>query len=215
MNIALEPVLPLILADRFNLSKTQIGVIFLAISIPSFVSPVAGWFSDKHGAKWMSGIAIGTCAVLVVVLGIPGVPLWAMIVFLVGIGATCATYITPVLGEISAVVRVTGDGDGFARAFALFNMTFSLGMVAGPLLGTVIYQETSFLWTCVLIGVVTILIVPMVFFYMGGKKQKMQDQAQYERDMDEQNEVLNRIKEEQSLQQVPPQKQEFDSTSSL
>ena len=208
----MEPVLPLVLADRFNLSKTQIGVIFLAISIPSFVSPIAGWFSDKHGAKWMSGIAIAVCGVLVIVLGIPGIPLWAMIVFLVGIGATCATYITPVLSEISAVVRVTGDGDGFARAFALFNMTFSLGMVAGPLLGTVIYQETSLLWTCVLIGVVTFLLLPMVFLFMGGKKQKMKDQARYEQDLDEQNEVLNRIKEEQSLQQGQPQKQELDST---
>ncbi|KAG0041866.1 hypothetical protein BGZ83_001205 [Gryganskiella cystojenkinii] len=210
---ALEPVLPLVLADRFNLSKTQIGVIFLAISIPSFVSPIAGWFSDKHGAKWMSAIAIGTCGVLVIVLGIPGVPLWAMILFLVGIGATCATYITPVLGEISAVVRVTGDGDGFARAFALFNMTFSLGMVAGPLLGTVIYQETSFLWTCVLIGIVTILILPLVFMFMGGKTQKLKDQAQYEKDMDEQNDVLDRIKNEQQqqhLQQNEEQQQSFE-----
>lgn len=163
---------------------------------------------------WMSGIAIAVCAVLVVVLGIPGVPLWAMIVFLVGIGATCATYITPVLGEISAVVRVTGDGDGFARAFALFNMTFSLGMVAGPLLGTVIYQETSLLWTCVLIGVVTVLLLPMVFLYMGGKKQKMKDQAQYERDMDEQNQVLNRIREDeqQSQQQQQKEQETLDST---
>ncbi|KAF8977665.1 hypothetical protein BGZ46_007217 [Entomortierella lignicola] len=213
---ALEPVLPLYLADRFQLSKTKIGVTFLAISIPTFVSPIAGWFSDKHGAKIMSGVAIAICAILVVVIGIPGLPLWAIILFLVGIGATCAIYITPVLGEISAVVRVTGDGDGFARAFALFNMCFSLGMVAGPLLGSVIYQETSFLWTCVLIGAVTLLVLPLVFMYMGGKAQKERDQAQYEKDMHEQNLILNRIQEQdrqvQQFQQPMEEQQQADKS---
>ncbi|KAG0203473.1 hypothetical protein BGX28_004259 [Mortierella sp. GBA30] len=191
-----EPVLPLYLNDRFDLSKTQIGVIFLAISIPTFISPVAGWFSDKHGAKIMCTTAIMFCIIFVVVLGLPGMPLWAIILFLIGIGATCAIYITPVLGEISAVVRVTGDGDGFARAFALFNMCFSLGMVAGPLLGSLIFQETSMVWTCVLIGAVTIVMVPLVFMYMGGKAQKKIDQAQYEKDMQEQDLMLSRIQEE-------------------
>ncbi|KAI8600569.1 major facilitator superfamily domain-containing protein [Dissophora ornata] len=198
---ALEPVLPLYLADRFNLSKTQIGVTFLSISIPSIVAPIAGWFSDKHGAKIMSGTAIALCGIFVVVLGIPGIPLWAMILFLVGTGATCTIYITPVLGEISAVVRVTGEGDGFARAFALFNMCFSLGMVAGPLLGSLIYQETSMLWTCVLIGLVTVMMLPLVFLYMGGKAQKLLDQEQYEKDMQEESEVLGQIQAQSRQQQ--------------
>ncbi|KAF9175857.1 hypothetical protein BGX20_009977 [Mortierella sp. AD010] len=204
---ALEPVLPLYLESRFGLTKTQIGVTFLATSIPTFVSPIAGWFSDKHGAKIMSGVAIAVCAVISIVIGIPGLPLWAIILFLVGIGATCAIYITPVLGELSAVVRVTGDGDGFARAFALFNMCFSLGMVAGPLLGSAIYQETSFLWTCVLIGSVTFLMLPLVFMYMGGKAQKQRDQEQYEKDMYEQNMVLNQIQEQNKQLQQQQQHQ--------
>ncbi|KAF9426289.1 hypothetical protein BGZ76_002824 [Entomortierella beljakovae] len=195
---ALEPVLPLYLEREFSLTKTEIGVVFLAISIPTFVSPVAGWFSDKNGAKIMSGVAIAACAVFSVVVGIPGLPLWAIILFLVAIGATCAIYITPVLAEISAVVRITGDGDGFARAFALFNVCFSLGMVIGPLLGSLIYQETSMLWTCVLIGAVTLSVLPMVFLYMGGKTQKLLDQAQYEKDMRDQDDVLKEIKQNQN-----------------
>ncbi|KAF9958545.1 hypothetical protein BGZ72_000214 [Mortierella alpina] len=209
---ALEPVLPLYLFDRFQLSTTQIGVIFLAISLPTFVSPVAGWFSDKHGAKIMCATAIVFCIIFVVVLGIPGLPLWTVILALVGIGATCAIYITPVLGEISAVVRVTGDGDGFARAFALFNMCFSLGMTAGPLLGSLIFQETSMLWTCVLIAAVTVVIVPLVLLYMGGKAQKVKDQAQYEQDMLEQDLMLSRIQEENRRKQQLLQQQEIPSS---
>ncbi|KAF9190178.1 hypothetical protein BGZ51_008881 [Haplosporangium sp. Z 767] len=193
---AIEPVLPLYLEKRFNLTKTQIGLTFLAISIPTFVSPIAGWFSDRHGAKIMSAVSLFLCAIFVIVLGLPNMPLWAMILLLVGIGGTCAIYITPILGELSAVVRVTGDGDGFARAFALFNMCFSLGMVVGPLLGSLIYQETSMLWTCVLIGCVTVLVLPLVFLYMGGKAQKILDQQQYEMDMQEEDKVLNLIQEQ-------------------
>ncbi|KAG0341858.1 hypothetical protein BG000_007789 [Podila horticola] len=191
---AIEPVLPLYLAATFNMTETKIGLTFLAISLPTFISPVAGWFSDKYGGKYMSMAAITLCAIFITVLGIPDIPLWTVILFLVGIGGTCATYITPVLGELSAVVRVTGDGDGFARAFALFNMFFSLGMVVGPLLGALIYQETSMLWTCVLIGVVTVLMLPMVFMYMGGKEQKLEDQERYLEDMEEQDRVLNQIR---------------------
>ncbi|KAF9963744.1 hypothetical protein BGZ65_012522 [Modicella reniformis] len=192
---ALEPVLPLYLEHRFAFSETQVGLTFLALSMPTFISPLAGWFSDKYGAKIMSGIAISLCAIFIVVLGLPDIPFWSVLLLLVAIGSTCAVYITPVLGEISAVVRVTGEGDGFARAFALFNMCFSLGMVAGPLLGSLIYQETSMLWTCVLIACVIVVIVPFVFLYTGGRSQKLRDQAQYEKDKMEEDLMLNQMEE--------------------
>ncbi|KAG0301735.1 hypothetical protein BGZ98_008089 [Dissophora globulifera] len=199
---ALEPVLPLYLEERFRLSQTQIGVIFLAFSIPTLVAPIAGWFSDRHGAKIMSGVAIASFSGIVVILGIPGMPLWAIIVLLFGIGATTAIFTTPVLGEISAAARVTGDGDGFARAFALFNMCFSLGMVAGSLLASLIYQETNMLWTCVLIAGMTVLVLPMVFKYTGGKAQKLKDLAQYEMDLQEENLVLSQIQAQNQQQQL-------------
>ncbi|KAG0283171.1 hypothetical protein BGZ97_008637 [Linnemannia gamsii] len=39
------------LKREFNLNKTQIGLVFLAQSIPTLTAPLAGAFSDKHGAK--------------------------------------------------------------------------------------------------------------------------------------------------------------------
>ncbi|KAI1317638.1 hypothetical protein EDD11_008066 [Mortierella claussenii] len=193
----LEPILPLYLDSRFGLSKTQIGVVFLALSIPSFVSPIAGWYSDKHGAKAMSAVAIAVCAILVVLTGVPGMPFWAVVLFLMGIGATSAVYITPVLGEVSAVVRVTGDGNGFARALALFNMCCS----SGAILGTVIYQETNMLWTYVLVAILSALLLPLVLLFMGGKEQKLRDQEQYERGMHRENMVLDQIHQQNQQQQ--------------
>ncbi|KAF9363216.1 hypothetical protein BGX34_004622 [Mortierella sp. NVP85] len=199
--VTIEPVLPLYLEHRFGFSETQIGLSFLALSVPMFISPIAGWFSDRYGAKIMSAIAISLCAVLIILLGIPGIPLWAVMLLLVAIGTCCAVFITPVLGEISAVVRITGEGDGFARAFALFNMCFSVGMVAGPLLGSFIFQETSMLWTCVLIGAVLVVVAPFVCMYMGDRSQKLRDQEQYEKDMMEEDQMLNQIQELKQQQQ--------------
>ncbi|KAI8347129.1 major facilitator superfamily domain-containing protein [Mortierella sp. GBAus27b] len=200
---ALEPVLPLYLEHRFAFSETQIGLSFLAFSVPTIISPVAGYISDRYGTKIMSGIAVSFCSVFVVLLGIPGMPLWGIMLLLVATGSCCAVFITPVLGEISAVVRVTGEGDGFARAFALFNMCFSVGMLAGPLLGSLIYQETSMLWTSVLNGAITIVGVPLVLLYAGDKAQKLRDQAQYEKDKMEEDMMVGQIQQQEITEMKP------------
>jgi MFS family permease len=38
------------------------GLIFLAIIIPGFISPVFGYLSDKHGPKWLSVLGYLACA---------------------------------------------------------------------------------------------------------------------------------------------------------
>ncbi|ORZ15518.1 major facilitator superfamily domain-containing protein, partial [Lobosporangium transversale] len=160
-----EPVLPLYLSRQFNLSETLIGLSFLALNLPTFISPIAGWFSDKHGAKIMSAVAIGFCTIFVVLLGLPGNPLWAIVLLLTAIGSMFSIYLTPVLGEISAVVRTTGAGDGFARALACSNMCFSLGTALGSLLGTVVYEGASMIWTCVLIAIANMCVLPLVLLF--------------------------------------------------
>ncbi|KAG0235434.1 hypothetical protein BGW41_000816 [Actinomortierella wolfii] len=207
---AIEPVLPLYLEQTYGASKTKIGLIFLSLSIPTLVAPFAGAFSDRHGARWMVVFFMIICAAVSVVIGIPDVPLWLIIVCLALLGGCSASYLTPVLGEISAVVRVTGDGDGFARAFGLFNAMFSLGMVAGPLLGALMYERTNMLWTMVLIGAFTILPLPFVILFMANKKQKLLDQKQYEEDMQQQDRILAQIREAKQCQEVVAQEVKVD-----
>ncbi|KAF9426288.1 hypothetical protein BGZ76_002823 [Entomortierella beljakovae] len=199
---AVEPVLPLYLEERFHLTESQIGLTFLALSVPAFVSPLSGWLADRHGGRMISFIAIALCAVFVVLLGLPNNPLWAIIVLLFLVGATCATYITPVLGEISAVVRVTGEGDGFARAYAMFNMCFSIGMVVGPILGALVYQKSEMIWTCVLVAAIGVIGLPVVLMYMGNKAQKLKDQEQYESDMRNEEEKLLRIEQDRKRRMI-------------
>ncbi|KAG0254313.1 hypothetical protein DFQ27_006920 [Actinomortierella ambigua] len=198
---AIEPVLPLYLEREFDATKTRVGLIFLALSIPTIAAPLAGAFSDRHGARWMVIFFITICAAVSVVMGIPNLPLWAIIVCLIVLGGCSASYLTPVLGEISAVVRVTGDGDGFARAFGLFNAVFSLGMVAGPLLGALVYERTNMFWTMVMIGAVTLLPIPLVVMFMANKKQKLLDQEEYESTINEQDRILAHIHETKVVQE--------------
>ncbi|KAF9946766.1 hypothetical protein BGZ72_011155 [Mortierella alpina] len=187
---ALEPVLPLYLEREFGLSKTQIGLVFLALSIPTLTAPLAGAFSDKHGAKWMACVCAILCAVVTCAIGIPGIPLWAIIVCLVVLGSMSAAYLTPVMGEITAVVRVTGEGDGFGRALGLFNASMSLAMVVAPLLGAVMYEKTSMIWTTVAIGAITLAQVPVIALFVADKRQKLLDQQRYEEAMNEQERIL-------------------------
>ncbi|KAF9975581.1 hypothetical protein BGZ73_000697 [Actinomortierella ambigua] len=198
---AIEPVLPLYLEREFGASKTKVGLIFLSLSIPTIVAPLAGAFSDRHGARWMVAFFATVCAVVSVVMGVPNLPLWAIIVCLALLGGCSASYLTPVLGEISAVVRVTGDGDGFARAFGLFNAVFSLGMVAGPLLGAFVYERTNMLWTMVMIGAITLAPIPPVVLFMANKKQKLLDQQQYEDTLNEQDRILALAQESKAQQE--------------
>ncbi|KAF9583469.1 hypothetical protein BGW38_009386 [Lunasporangiospora selenospora] len=87
--------------------------------------------------------------------------------------------LTPILGEISAVVRSTGTGDGFARAYAMFNMAFSVGVLVGPVVCGLIYEHFGFWAICLTMSGVLFLVTPVVILWIGGIDQKRQDLAKY------------------------------------
>ena len=59
-----EAVLVLHLADVYHLNAYKAGLAFIAAIIPTLISmPLAGYFSDKNGAEWVSFLSL--------LLGIP------------------------------------------------------------------------------------------------------------------------------------------------
>ncbi|KAG0283172.1 hypothetical protein BGZ97_008638 [Linnemannia gamsii] len=126
-----------------------------------------------------------------------------MIICLVVLGGMSAAYLTPVIGEITAVVRITGEGDGFGRALGLFNALMSVAMVVAPLLSAIMYEKTSMIWTTVLIGAMSLTQVPVMALFIADKRQKALDQQQYEDTMNEQARILElaRIHKEKMQQQ--------------
>ncbi|KAF8976203.1 hypothetical protein BGZ46_008458 [Entomortierella lignicola] len=190
---SLEPTLPYYLRDRFNLSEGQIGLVFIAFTLPTIISPLAGWISDRYGAKYLCSGAVTVCGCFMLVLSIENKPLWAIVLNLVGIGLSTSSFIAPVLGEISAVVRRTGDKAAFARAFAIFNIAFSFGMLIGPILAGYIYNKHGFKWNCITVACILFSFVPIMLLWMGDRKAKIEDVAMYEREEEERQRALREI----------------------
>ncbi|KAF8971008.1 hypothetical protein BGZ52_010346, partial [Haplosporangium bisporale] len=177
---SLEPTLPYYLKARFGLTEGQVGLVFIAFTMPTIVSPLAGWVSDRYGAKILCCCAVICAACFMLVLSIENKPLWGIVLTLVGIGLSTSSFIAPILGEISAVVRRTGDKAAYARAFAIFNMAFSFGMLIGPIMAGYIYSGLGFKWNCITTACILFAFVPLLFFWMGDRKAKMEDVAMYE-----------------------------------
>ncbi|KAF9364437.1 hypothetical protein BGX34_001537 [Mortierella sp. NVP85] len=190
---SLEPTLPYYLRARFNMTEGQIGLVFIAFTMPTIISPLAGWVSDRYGAKYLCTTAVAICGCFMLVLSIEGKPLWGIILTLIGIGLSTSSFIAPILGEISAVVRRTGDKAAYARAFAIFNIAFSFGMLIGPILAGYIYEKHGFRINCITTACFLFAFLPVMIFWMGDRKDKMEDVAMYEREMEEHKRMLREI----------------------
>ncbi|KAJ3281074.1 hypothetical protein HK104_000229, partial [Borealophlyctis nickersoniae] len=135
----IEPTLPIYLQTHFNATPSQVGLIWIAIIIPNFLMGIlTGHISDKHGRKNIA--AVGT---LLFGLATPFIALSStiptLILALCCFGAANAVLNTPALPEMADFVNAKGGG-AYAQGYALFNMSFSVGMLVGPIVGTWIVE---------------------------------------------------------------------------
>ncbi|KAF9302292.1 hypothetical protein BGZ74_005558 [Mortierella antarctica] len=177
-----EPTVPLHLAKTFDLTSERIGLVFMAFSLPTLTAPISGALSDKLGAKVVCFVSLLLCGAGVVATGIFQNSLTMIILLFTIVGITGTAILTPILGELSAVVRTTGSGDGFARAYAMFNMAFSIGILVGPVICGIVYERHGFrAITCVMAGTLFIA-TPVVLLWIGGAEQKKRDLIKYKED---------------------------------
>ncbi|KAF9928404.1 hypothetical protein BGZ65_006302 [Modicella reniformis] len=95
-------------------------------------------------------------------------------------------FLTPVLSELSAVVRTTTD-TGIARAYAIFNMAFSIGVLIGPVVCGMVYEHFGFVYlSFTMAGVLFMGGVPTVILCLGrGTELAQSTREDEERAMDE------------------------------
>ncbi|KAJ5204210.1 uncharacterized protein N7498_005089 [Penicillium cinerascens] len=139
------PVAPTALENRVGLphSKVQSWIsILLAIFSATLLvsSPLFGYFADRIGSRrwpFLFGLAMLGAATALLCVG-THIGLWV-------VGRICQ-------GIAGAIVWVVGVGlvidtvgkEGLGQFFGYMSMTANLGMVAGPLLGGVLYQESGY-----------------------------------------------------------------------
>ncbi|KAI8637337.1 major facilitator superfamily domain-containing protein [Parasitella parasitica] len=170
-----EPTLTVRLSTEWGYNSSQIGLVFLAQVIPTFIAtPLAGIISDKYGPKVVCFTTLVVCSITMFLIGIPSkstaggiVPL--IVVFAIQ-GFTSFAFITPVLPELAYVVQYLNpdDGDsGQGMSYALFNIAFALGGLVGPLLGGFLYGRIGFFNMCVVMGAFLVACCPYVYFFTG------------------------------------------------
>ncbi|KAH8601688.1 major facilitator superfamily domain-containing protein [Bisporella sp. PMI_857] len=141
---AFDSVIPLYVQEIFGWNAIGAGLVFLAVIVPSFVAPVAGWLSDRHGPRY------------IVVTGfLLAIPLWIALRYvtynsmgqkvllcalLAMIGFCLAILMPPLSAEITYVVAAKekkhpglyGPNGAYAQAYGLFIAAFAAGTMIGP-----------------------------------------------------------------------------------
>ncbi|KAI0466760.1 MFS transporter-like protein [Xylaria cf. heliscus] len=143
--IGFDAVLALFVRRLFGWNSTAVAVLFLALFIPGFIAPLAGWLSDKYGAKWPSfaGFVL-TVPILISLRFVTENTIQhkVLLAFLLALaGVTLPFAMTPLMAEISYVIEakeaetpgIFGEKGVYGLAYGLFNMSFALGGIIGPI----------------------------------------------------------------------------------
>ncbi|KAL4813258.1 major facilitator superfamily domain-containing protein [Aspergillus spinulosporus] len=140
-----DSVLPLYVRSTFSMTPLEIGLCFIPLFMPSFLSALIGSAVDKHGSR--------PVAILGFLIDVPAFFLLRLVssntlrdeiilyflLFFAGLAAALKTVslMVEVSRNIEAKERlcpgIFGDKGGTAQAYGLFNAAWSGGQVAGPL----------------------------------------------------------------------------------
>ncbi|CAN9400481.1 unnamed protein product [Alternaria alternata] len=163
---AFDSVLTIHAANTFNWNSTGAALLFLPIIIPSLLSPLWGWLSDKYGGRYVVVVRLPDKVLICALLAVTGL----------FVGMTFA----PVMAEISAVAEAKekkmiangrpgfGKGGAFAQAYALYNCAFAGGCMVGPLLAGFLVEDSGWGTMAAVLGALSAVTAVPGFLWLGG-----------------------------------------------
>lgn len=172
---AFDGTLPIFVEELFHWDTIGTGLIFLPLTLPTFLSPVIGMACDRYGPRWLSTFGFVWYAPFIVCLRfVSENTLQHKIMLcglLVGVGVGEAFTFGPLTAEITYAVEDRFRGrktKPIALAYAMYNMAFSLGAMTGPLLGGFIRENSGWASLGVTLGVVSIVTSIPCALFIGG-----------------------------------------------
>ena len=155
LTTAFDSVLPLFVQETFGWDSIGAGLVFLAIFIPSFISPLIGWMSDHYGPRWLAvagfifAIPFWILLRLVTHNSLGQKVLLCALLALVGVALTLV--MPPLMAEITYVVEAKekanpgryGSQGAYAQAYGLFVMAFAAGTLIGPIWAGYVRDEAG------------------------------------------------------------------------
>lgn len=181
--IGFDAVLALFVRRLFEWNSTAVAVLFLALFIPGFIAPLAGWLSDKYGAKWPSFAGfVATIPILISLRFVTENTIQhkVLLAFLLALaGFTLPFSMTPLMAEISYVIEakeaenpgIFGEKGVYGLAYGLFNMVFALGGIIGPIWAGYVVESAGWgtlTWNFALWSASAALVV----FFWGANKPR-------------------------------------------
>jgi len=184
---AFDSVLPLHVHSIFSWGPLAAGLVFLPVTIPSFIGPLSGWASDRYGPRWLatSGFVLACpCLILLRLVTYNSLSQKVLLCVLLALfGLAMSLSFSPLMAEISYVVSakeermpgVFGEKGAYAQAYGLFNVAFAGGCLVGPIWGGLINERAGWgtmSWTLGLLSAVT--AVPTALWvggWIGGKEE--------------------------------------------
>ena len=178
----LETTLPLRIKLLFHYNSKQVALIFLILTIPSFLAPLAGLLSDKIGAKTVVSLGFVALAPLLLLLRLINhhsdaqIALLSALLLLIGVALNMLA--TPAFTETMYVVDdaeaarpgVFGLKGAYAQAFALMTIAYAAGSLAGPFVGGLMAERVGWNNLTLASGVLCGLCSLPCLYAVGGKR---------------------------------------------
>ena len=183
-----ESVLPLQTHEAFGWNSEGGGLIFLPLTLPSFLGPLVGWLCDRYGPKWpMTAGFLCLCPILTLLRFTQRDTLAQKILFIVllTLVSCCLTLtLNPVMAEVAYAMNAKAKenpqdyggagGKSYAQAYGMFSTSYCLGNTIGPIFAGLIKNAagwSTMSWAFGLIGGLT--AVPVIL-WSGSPTRKSQ-----------------------------------------
>jgi MFS family permease len=198
--IAMDGVLPVYIKELFGFNSEQVSLVFLALTMPTLLSPLFGELSDRLGStKWpaVAGLTLSIPALLLLrmVQEDTKKDLVILIVILVVLGLSFAIGLPPLAAEVMHVVEeieeknpgIFGPHGATGQAYGLTNAGLGLGCAVGPI--AVGFARVEYGWAvavtsmAVMSAIAIVPVLPVTGGSLWGKKvKKLGDNVGIEQD---------------------------------
>lgn len=152
-----EPLLPLDLSERLELSSLGVGLVFgIGLAAYLLLVPIAGRWSDRRGRR--TPIIFGG---VMMAVGLPLTavgPVWLVTLGFCVAGAGMAAMIAPTGPLMVEAVDQAGMAGRYGLSAAALTVIFAVGYVVGPLVGAAASAGLPYLATTLIAAAATVAI---------------------------------------------------------
>jgi multidrug resistance protein len=157
----LEPTLPLHLQQRFEASPGLIGLLFGVSTLAYGVgTPLSGVLADRWGCTGVMVLGLTSTALVLPLLALPNSLIGTGIIMAL-VGFASGLVLVPALPMLAARVDRLGGG-AYASVYAILNIAYAIGMIAGPIVGSLVAELFNLLAALAVVALLLLIYTPLV-----------------------------------------------------